>query len=654
MAMLSLFPNRSSAAVAVRSRRGRRGTLRARSRGLGSWERLGLGFGDLEQLEQRSLMAADLVLAFNDNIAANVDKTFYSPASQVIYTLTLENKGDATATDAVLTTSLASSITQKTWTAAFTGGATGAAVGAGDLNTKVTLPANGKAVFTIIANVGASATGDLVSSASVVAASGETNTANNSASDTDRFVPKSLIVTDDAAWSSTSLVRLVNPTTGALIAQEFAFEPDLKTGVRAALAELNGDGKFEVVAVRNYGSVAELVVFRQDISVGGGVTLVKDTSYSLQPFGPEYDRGLNLAVGDFNGDSLDDVAVSRAFGPGVVKIYLSTPTAVGGPLTPFRSFTPFPAATGGASIAAGDLSWGAFYGGSDPAIRGQGKAELIVGSGIGVRAVVQIYDVSTTTPTVIDTIRPFAAGFTGGTFVSVARVNADATPDIIVSAGSGGGSLVEVYDGRVGTAANARLTRFAAFADLATRNAPVFATGLDTDGDGRANRIDVVQGGPGTRSLRSFSTAGVRQAGIAGLAGAQRVAAAAALVDANIEKTSSGLMYRDLWVGAGAQAVNGKTLTVHYTGALVDGTVFDSSRTAKVHAAGESPTVKPFSFTLGNGSVIQGWDEGLLKMKVGGRTQFFIPANLAYGSTPRSGIPANSMLVFDVELLGVR
>ena len=68
--------------------------------------------GDLEQLEQRSLMAADLVVAFNDNIAANVDKAFYTPASQVVYTLTLENKGDATATDAALTTSLASAITQ--------------------------------------------------------------------------------------------------------------------------------------------------------------------------------------------------------------------------------------------------------------------------------------------------------------------------------------------------------------------------------------------------------------------------------------------------------------------------------------------------------------------------------------------------------------
>ena len=78
MRMLSLFPSRSFSAAAKRSVRTRRGTLRSMRRGLGAWERLGLGLGlgDVEQLEQRSLMAADLVLAFNDNIAANVDRTF--------------------------------------------------------------------------------------------------------------------------------------------------------------------------------------------------------------------------------------------------------------------------------------------------------------------------------------------------------------------------------------------------------------------------------------------------------------------------------------------------------------------------------------------------------------------------------------------------
>lgn len=101
----------------------------------------------------------------------------------------------------------------------------------------------------------------------------------------------------------------------------------------------------------------------------------------------------------------------------------------------------------------------------------------------------------------------------------------------------------------------------------------------------------------------------------------------------------------DIKVGEGAEAVAGKKVTVHYTGTLKsDGSKFDSS----------VDRGEPFTFTLGVGQVIQGWDQGVVGMKVGGKRKLVIPAALAYGDqSPAPSIPANSDLVFEVELLGV-
>jgi FKBP-type peptidyl-prolyl cis-trans isomerase len=104
------------------------------------------------------------------------------------------------------------------------------------------------------------------------------------------------------------------------------------------------------------------------------------------------------------------------------------------------------------------------------------------------------------------------------------------------------------------------------------------------------------------------------------------------------------LKQEELVVGAGAEAVAGKTVSVHYTGTLIDGTKFDSSLDR-----GE-----PFSFRLGVGEVIQGWDRGVAGMRVGGKRKLTIPPELGYGSRGVPGaIPPNATLVFEVELLGV-
>jgi len=121
---------------------------------------------------------------------------------------------------------------------------------------------------------------------------------------------------------------------------------------------------------------------------------------------------------------------------------------------------------------------------------------------------------------------------------------------------------------------------------------------------------------------------------------------APAKVTGNGVKTPSGLVYWDIRVGTGEFAKEGSHVRVHYTGWLANGKKFDSSVDAG----------KPFDFTIGNGEVIAGWEEGVTGMRVGGRRQLHIPPALGYGTdgTPDGAIPPNANLIFDVQLLGVQ
>jgi len=106
----------------------------------------------------------------------------------------------------------------------------------------------------------------------------------------------------------------------------------------------------------------------------------------------------------------------------------------------------------------------------------------------------------------------------------------------------------------------------------------------------------------------------------------------------------------DVRVGSGASAATGKTLTVNYTGWL-----FDASRTDQKGLQFDSSVGKtPFTFTLGAGQVIAGWDRGLVGMNVGGLRRLVIPPSLGYGAERSGPIPPNSTLVFDVELVNVQ
>ena len=114
---------------------------------------------------------------------------------------------------------------------------------------------------------------------------------------------------------------------------------------------------------------------------------------------------------------------------------------------------------------------------------------------------------------------------------------------------------------------------------------------------------------------------------------------------AGFDKTESGLRYKMIQKGSGKQAESGKTVSVHYEGSLETGKVFDSSY----------PRRKPIEFRLGQGQVIEGWDEGIALLQVGDKARFVIPSYLGYGASGAGGvIPPNATLIFDVELMDVK
>lgn len=114
------------------------------------------------------------------------------------------------------------------------------------------------------------------------------------------------------------------------------------------------------------------------------------------------------------------------------------------------------------------------------------------------------------------------------------------------------------------------------------------------------------------------------------------------------QKSASGLNYVITMPGAGENAKAGQSVTVNYTGTTLDGKKFDSNVDSTFNH------VQPFTFTLGQGQVIKGWDEGIALLKKGGKARLFIPSHIAYGAqSPSPAIPANSVLIFDVEVVNI-
>jgi len=213
-----------------------------------------------------------------------------------------------------------------------------------------------------------------------------------------------------------------------------------------------------------------------------------------------------------NGDGKNDIVTAMSYNGNQVTVFKNSSTGPA-PFTPlkftaFSSFTPFGSAfKGGATVKAADLGQPVIVGGVkklDSSVL-DGRAEVIVGNGPGARSTIDVFTYfgSSSTATLVRTFQPFSPLFRGGVSLDVARVNADAVPDIIVAAGNGGSSQVLVLNGITGTILNG----FTAYApsDASSNNAPVHVAAVDANHDGIADFILTAQGTDGaSRKIRKF------------------------------------------------------------------------------------------------------------------------------------------------------
>lgn len=449
-----------------------------------------------------SVTDTDLAAPVADLRVFKTDATnTYTPGMPLAYTITVSNYGPSAVQSGRVTDTFDPAffdVAGVRWTMRFRDGPD--RTGSGNIDETFDLDrGNAERVITIevVAPVRATAHGPLANTATAAppALVRDYNPTNNQSTHVDlEAVRNGLVTGTDDGCPSGPFVRVLDPETGGVLRQFTAYEPGFRGGVRVIAADLDGDGYDEIVTAPGRGRTGEIRVWTQQ-----GVEL---TAYRTFPFGTGYSGGVEVATGDVDGDGRLDLVAAMSSGRNARVSAFPIVPAAADPVadTPARTIVPFPGRyTGGATVAAGDL--GSFVGGVWAAIP-DGVAEVIAGSNAGMRATVKVYDFAASTPRVVGGFRPFGPGFTGGVTLATGRWNADATADVLVGAGVGGGSAVEVWSG----ATFGRLARITAFSSFRRPNAKVYVAALDADGDGIVDTVSAVQGQQGAKGTPGVTT----------------------------------------------------------------------------------------------------------------------------------------------------
>ncbi len=580
---------------------------------------------------QRSFENLEPRLAFDVDLSVTISngQNTYVPGSDKVDTVIVQNSGSEDVFNARVVVPLPDGILSSTWVSQSSSGSTvspsGSSANGDTLNTLISLPADGTAIFTVTSKIAENAIGKIKTDVTAVTPLGtpDSNPDNNFAYD---IVSRPfLAVGSGLAYLGTPTVSIVDPASGSVVNQFDVYESGFMGGVQTAIHDVNNDGQDDIVVSPGRGRVGEIRVFNID-----GEEMPE---YRITPFGLSFLSGVNIALGDVNGDGTKDLIAGQAAGS-TVSIHLGTGVGLGWESTPFRRYTPFGTThLAGVSVAAADV--GTITNGSISQIDVKdGRAELVLGTGPGAIRSVQIVDVAGTPKVVTELSIDPTIGYSGVTLAS-GLYNDRSVDDIMVSGGQGDAARVDIF--QITRDSESTLTTKKNLTSGNTANSRFRVSPLDSNGDGQVNSFFAVGAG-GAKVLDADGNVTNTVSVVRGPLTA--ASASSASNDPAVISTSSGLQYVDLVVGLGVPVAAGQTVSVHYVGSRQNGDVFDSSLIRGT----------PFEFTLGQGQVIQGWDEGVAGMREGGRRRLIIPADMAYGENPGGGRPGGT-LVFDVQML---